>query len=330
MSARRESGRAGEGLVSGPAATQHLVLAESAGTVECTGLVVLRDGAEQFEASRCSGRVMPPHELLIEQRLASGIAADHASCLACAAFLGAIANDMVQFEIMRWLDTDDGARAVKAALQTRRLSPAFDTDFHDVLLHEARRQLSRGVSIRSVPAWSRQYLGWRADKLLNELGMGTGVHRPALEAFVESATGSSIGLCSDIDGDSDPDGRVGPSLSPIEVAVLGELEWKVFDADLLRVLVMNDPAPSRSRSAALTLISMLMDDAKPGDGCPRPGQGVAPVRRPLWAAVWYSGQRDLFGPVGKSDDSRRQQRSRAMRELEELLKKIVERVRGPR
>lgn len=330
MSLRRRDGGAHDNLALGPAAAHRMSLGESSGQACCVGLVVLTDDDEQFVPSKCSGRQMPKHELLVEQCSHRFAAVDQTCCLACAARLSAIDPHTVTFEILRWLDTSDGNRAVKRSLESRGLRASFDTDFKDVILREAQRQLQRGFLIESVPGWCRKHLEWRGERLLRDLGLGTGKSRIYLESFEEqkSATDDGGGL-DDLD-DSTSDGPCGSTRQVTDLEVSDQHDWDGLDVDDLRSVVLNDVAPAKVRSAALTMVAMVADAARPGAGCPQPGQGAEPLRGPLWAGVWYSGQRELFGPSGTSDERRRKQRSRAIKEVGALLMKVAERVRGAR
>lgn len=205
-------------------------------------------------------------------------------------------------ELLRWLATDD-ARAA-AAHEVRRLRLP-DAVADDLLQNTARRLLV--TAARGLPddldatAYARRALAHAAVDLFRQ---------DRRRRRTES--------------DVDFDGYAGPlptpsAEAPAQLAVLSDLE----DGCRRAVHALLAPRPWAG-AAALTVLTLGCHPGVPVPlGTPLPGGGT-PDQDARWAALWLAGLRACFPDGdGAEDAATRQRRSRALRQVDDLLRRAA-------
>jgi hypothetical protein len=206
-----------------------------------------------------------------------------------------------------WLMSADGKRAVKRTLQNLRLPATFDADLIVQVCHSADRMMAKGEPIKSIPAFATRVLNQRGKDL---------VRSP------RSSVGSLL-----VHGD---DGAV--QLDPPQTDT-NPIEDLHVDLDAIAIrhtlgAAWHTEEPWKV-SAALTVLTVLFDEAGPGDRCPRPVGGASPVEAAHWVGLWYAGRRELFpGPGRPAGNTLTKQRSRASQQVRELLKASASAIGG--
>jgi hypothetical protein len=205
-----------------------------------------------------------------------------------------------------WLMSAEGQRVVARTLRDLKLPSAFDADLVISVCHSADQMAARGVAIESIPAWATRTLRLRAIDLVrsprsSRVQMGVGPDGEDLAFDVRDPADAIASSSVEIDA-SDVRRRLGTSWGRLD-------GWQV--------------------SAALTVLSVLYDEADPGVGCPQPVGGASEHEAAHWVGLWYSGRRDLFpGPDIASSNTLTKRRSRASSAVKQLLRSAAQSEEG--
>jgi len=183
--------------------------------------------------------------------------------------------------------SETGQAHIRRALQRRRLPGAFDTDVEEAVLAEASRFLSRGGEITSAAGWSNARITARS------IDLARGVIRREAAAPAAQALEETYPDVAEHDA-TVPEG----GLSDLRAAVLG------CDASPLDVC------------GALTVISVLADEASLAPACPQPLAGATREDAACWAGLWYGERHDCFG----EGNTTTQRRSRASKRIKAVLR----------
>ena len=182
-------------------------------------------------------------------------------------------------EVAAWLAGPEGRARVVASLDRRRLPASLADDLVSDVVVEA---LCAREPIDEPAAWATTVLGRRAVDLVRARS-----RRPV------------VALDPWIDAGFEP---VDDDASPETVALTGAGD------DLRRALATVVPAVVRS--AALTALTVAIDDPALPRDCPQPGAGAVAADRPLWAGVWFAGGHDCW--TVPDTPATRKRRSRAI------------------
>ena len=200
-----------------------------------------------------------------------------------------------------WLMSADGLAAVKRTLRDLRLSDAFDTDLIVSVCHAAGQMVAKQQPIESIPAWTTRTLKLRAIDLVRS------PRTSRLQLVVDNSDDAVHDLADHLADPTDQFNDADVQLDAVAVRRQLSDEWHT--------------KPSWSVSAALTVLTVLYDEANPSDDCPQPASGASDVESAHWVGLWYSGKRDLFPhPDQPADNTITKRRSRATTEVRNLLR----------
>lgn len=177
-----------------------------------------------------------------------------------------------------------GQDRVQRELQRRRLPGALDSDIEEAVTSEALRFLKNGGSIESVPGWCNARIAARVIDLARGVIRRERAEQAAFES-AEDGTGDNLD----------------------EVLTEGRYAVLVSRADPLDVC------------GALTVISVLAENAVPDAACPQPVAGATPEDAACWVGLWYAGREDCFG----EGNTVTQRRVRAARRVKKILREAV-------
>ena len=181
-------------------------------------------------------------------------------------------------QVAAWLRTPEGRARVVAALDRRRLPASLADDLASDVVVAA---LAASEPITEPAAWATTVVGRRATDLVRAR-----VRRPV--ASLDEWGDAGFEVVDDVAGPEDL--AVGESGDHVRRAL----------ADVVPVAV---------RSAALTAVTVAVDDPPLPNDCPQPGSGAAAADGALWAGVWFAGGHDCWQP---DSPAARKRRSRAV------------------
>lgn len=197
---------------------------------------------------------------------------------------------MDDIEGMRqFLASSKGRAMVRRALDHNALSHQLADDVAQEVLRRTLTQLARGTAIDNVEAFATT-VAQRAsiDVLRGEMRQPRSFDDIELEEWEYGAAAAA-----DVD---------------VDAALMAR--------GVRRALHSNaEPVPPRA-AAALTYVSVRVEGALVGDGCPQPGKGAGPDDAAAWAGLYYAGQDDCFG----SSEKHRKRRSRAVADMHAMLR----------
>jgi hypothetical protein len=188
--------------------------------------------------------------------------------------------------VVAWFGSDEGRAAVHRVLVERGLADGLADDLRqDVLvdLLAARTAIANPIGFASTALRRRA-----TDRLRAFRRAATVTLDPYEDTVVDPAPGPEA-----LAGD------VGP-------AVRTRLAGAV---------------PVRARSAALTAVTVAVDDPPLPQDCPQPGQGASASDAALWTGVWFAGGADLWPGA---TPAARKQRSRLVAEARAVLAAALE------
>jgi len=200
-----------------------------------------------------------------------------------------------------WLMSADGLGAVNRTLRDLRLPDAFDTDLIISVCHSAGQMVAKQEAIESIPAWTTRTLKLRAIDLVRS------PRTSQLQLVVDNSDDFADRL-------ADPTDQIAAADAQLDAVTVRR---QLSDAWYTK--------PPWSVSAALTVLTVLYDEARPSDDCPKPVSGASVVEAAHWVGLWYSGKRDVFPAADQladhpADNTITKRRSRATSEVRNLLR----------
>jgi hypothetical protein len=181
--------------------------------------------------------------------------------------------------VAAWLATPEGRARVVGALDRRRLPASLADDLASDVVVAA---LGATEPIEEPPAWATTVLVRRSIDLARARA-----RRPVVSLDEWADAGFEA-----IDDAAGPD--------HVELEAPGD--------DVRRALAAVQPVAVRS--AALTAVTVALDDPALPTDCPQPGAGASASDAPLWAGVWFAGGWDCW--TEPDTDATRKRRSRAV------------------
>lgn len=199
-------------------------------------------------------------------------------------------TDQTLVEVYNFMSSLKGQDTVRNALLRRRLPTALDSDIEEAVLSEATRFLANGNTIESPSGWCAARISARS------LDLARGMVRHRRDGFMV------------IDGF--------PDISDYPEPVDQEISLALSDAALtsLRKNIVESMAPGPLVSGALTVVSVLAEEAELAKTCPQPATGATSMDAACWAGLWYARQSDCFGP-GNTVDQRRARNTKRIKQL---------------
>lgn len=208
--------------------------------------------------------------------------------------------------VLEWIASEEG-RAFAARWGRRRGlgtdSAVLDDVLADAQVAVLRAMRSRGLRVHNPAAYGTQVI----KSVVRSTSQGRDRDRTVLAAVglrgdVDAVPGAGAGA----DADHDPDADVGSD--------------DVLLDDLRTVIeVMADPTRPWLTGAALAYLTLSDNDADLSDEVPQPRAGATPVQARGWAALWFTGVRDVFpGPQGDPAAQRRKRGRHVDKVLEHL------------
>lgn len=199
-------------------------------------------------------------------------------------------TDQTLVEIYNFMSSTKGQDKVKSALLRRRLPTALDSDVEEAVLSEATRFLANGNTIESPSGWCSARISARA------LDLARGMVRRDRDG------------CILVDGF--------PDVSDYPEPVDQEISLEMSDAALtyLRKNIVESTASGPLVSGALTVVSVLAEEAELVKTCPQPVTGATSLDAACWAGLWYARQLDCFGQ-GNTVDQRRARNTKRIKHL---------------
>ncbi len=303
MSARRSSER-----LAAPGSRAHGELrwmeARGGGAEVCGGVVVVDGSSTLAVPSQCGDRRLQRGEVHVAQHDVAGRAlADRRCCVSCAVHAGALPASDILWSVDNWLRSAAARRFIETRYPT--IPAARREEILQLTLDRAARSVSAGRPPIAVVPWCQQVIRHECASIFR-----SGVRRTQLEED------SLDDLMGDQVGDDPPTQDVGvvDDVYPVEM----------IEAVDVREAMIGRAMEPWQRSAALTLLSTRVDQAEPGERCPRPLAGAEPWRRFEWASLWYAGRRDAIGAGAATVQRRR----RLMLQVREVLAAVHESLGG--
>lgn len=284
---------------------------------ECDGLEIDRDGTVELFDPQCGTRGIGRGEYVIEQRR-SGLSTSiqHSCCISCAVKSDAVGTVVMEWEILRLLQSDKGVRLLRRWQDVDRFPTAFSTDVVDDIVDRARRYMARGNRIDAPYGWCRNQLRFITNKLLSNDSI----------VLIPVADESTYFETLRPEQRRPNTRRAGSHTDTVATAPDSDDEYAGLRA-LRAGLARFDP--DGWEHAAVLALFAVREGSLPGPRCPQPTQGRRADSRSQWAALWYSGQRDLFVLTdGRSPEARRQQISRLARHIREIADRVTAEATG--
>lgn len=205
-----------------------------------------------------------------------------------------------------WLMSADGRRALQRTLRDLKLPTAFDADLITQVCHAADQMTAKAQPIESVAAWTTRTLRLRGIDLVRSPRSSVAsmvLHRNDGDVQIDLAEPTEV--LAEMDAHLDA-AAVRQNLG---AAWCTDEPWKL--------------------SAALTVLTVLYDEAGPGSGCPQPVGGASEVEAAHWVGLWYAGKRDLFPAPGEpAGNTLTKRRSRATQMVKEVLRGSATTIEG--
>jgi hypothetical protein len=237
-----------------------------------------------------------------------------------------VAVEKVLADVHLFMGSEEGRRAVRAALQRRRLPGFFDVEIEEAVLGEALRFLRGGGEMVSVPGWCRARVNARAIDLARGVlreERRFGVRVPFDDAF-DDAFGDAFGdgledeLQEELRVEFLDEFRDEPQdVSPLFAGDAGAVVDKGLDG--VRRGLLASGADDVAVAGALTFVSRVGEEVVPVPECPQPRAGADAEEAAVWVALWYLGLRDCFGP----GNTMAKRRSRAAGKVRSLLRELL-------
>lgn len=204
-------------------------------------------------------------------------------------------TDQTLVEVYHFMSSTKGQDKVRNALLRRRLPTALDSDIEEAVLSEATRFLANGNTIESPSGWCASRIAARA------LDLTRGMVRRDRDGF------KVVDSSSDMTNYPEP--------------VDQEFSLELSDLALtsLRKNIVESPASGPLVSGALTVVSVLAEQAELIKTCPQPATGATSLDAACWAGLWYAHQSDCFGQGNTVD----QRRSRNTKRIKQLLLSLL-------
>jgi hypothetical protein len=181
--------------------------------------------------------------------------------------------------VAAWLATPEGRARVVAALDRRRLPASLADDLASDVVVDA---LGASEPIEEPAAWATTVLVRRSIDLVRARA-----RRPVVSLDEWSDAGFEV-----IADDTGPE--------DVDLAPAGDAVRRALGA----------VQPVAVRSAALTAVTVAVDDPVLPADCPQPGAGASASDAPLWAGVWFAGGWDCW--TDPDTPATRKRRSRAV------------------
>lgn len=213
-------------------------------------------------------------------------------------------GDPVVAAIHAYIASDAGQQRIAWALQRRRLPSSFDSEIESAVVFEAERYVQRGGQIINPVAWANQRITARSIDLVRGVIRTERRDENVDELLIDDEGGDGSG------NDITDAGEVDTAMRISDASI----------AQLRHALVASD-ASDVDVSAALTVVSVIADNAPLSKDCPQPVAGATPMDAACWAGLWYAGRSECFG----ESNTVTQRRARAARRAKMLLTGVVAR-----
>lgn len=216
------------------------------------------------------------------------------------------AGSPVTDPVVEWLSGEEAARAARRWAARRGLSHLWG----DVL----------GTAVADALRHHRAHPDWEAE---NPAAYGTTLLRRALARVLSADRPPVPG------GDGERISFV--PLDGVELPEAGAVPDAPHDGllDEMRATVEALGGPGWLVSAALTHLTLSVDEVDAPRGLPAPVAGSTPRQAHCWPALALAGEHDLFPDVDGDPPARRRKRSRRIRAVLDRLEAAAARVCGP-